>query len=501
MENGTKMSSSPGCNPSQGTKTSLTLTDLPIEILSHSLSFLPNRRPVRNAITSCSALHDAFKNKPSYIASCVLFNSMSDGVFEEACVVNNLKNESWKGAKAGIKAIHRAYNSRMIPGRDLTFENVKEMWKLHKAVVYFGRQIPRTLINENPVTSQKDYFYVTRLVRSRFQRALYRFSAYLDIMEKLRASPLHDHGGKSRPLTEAEKVEAPAVTSLSGLDDHRVLLAWHSHYCTVEIEQVSGICGLLINQIAPTFNDFLEHDVELGSRLHKYIVHPQQPRSMSPIALGLPFLHKFMTAPARTLQQDVIYPVLEHVEWNPRDISRIPFPSTDEALNAKVFETDARPGMWANEPLLECIIRTPFFKDPDKGPPLPWGYVFWDLNMLENAGFKNINMEDRINSDLDVTFPEGHFDREAPCPLERYGSNRATELLFFAQHEKHLMRKRGETGYFNFEAFCESVKDRLVSNMPGIPEGIMGGLLDVVPAEHGLNGLLEYMAAVLANET
>jgi hypothetical protein len=186
--------------------------------------------------------------------------------------------------------------------------------------------------------------------------------------------------------------------------------------------------------------------------------------------------------------------------------------------------------MWADEPLLECIIRTPFFEDPDKGPmsawsalsrfnvyfidedlwdenieyrslqPLPWGYVFWDLKMLENAGFKNIKMEDRINSDFGVTFPEGHFDREAPCPLERYGNNQATELLFLSHHQKHLMRKRGETGYFNFEAFCESVKDHLFSNMPGIPEGVMGGLLDVVPAEHGLNGLLQYMATVLVDE-
>lgn len=247
------MNPSTGCDSSQGTNTSLTLTDLPIEILSHSLSFLPNRRSVRNAITSCSALHDAFKNKPSYIASCVLFNSMSDGVFEEACVVNNLKKESWKGAKAGIRTIHRVYsNSRIIPRRDLTFENVKEMWKLHKAVLYFGRQIPRTLTNEHPVTNQENYFHVTPLVRSRFQRALYRFSAYLDIMEKLRASPLHDHGGKSRPLTEAEKNEASWTSGLSGLEDHRVLLAWHNHYSTVEIEQVSGICGLLINQVAPS---------------------------------------------------------------------------------------------------------------------------------------------------------------------------------------------------------------------------------------------------------
>jgi len=153
-----------------------------------------------------------------------------------------------------------------------------------------------------------------------------------------------------------------------------------------------------------------------------------------------------MTAPTRTLQQEVIHPVLEHVEWNPHGIPRIPFPSTDNALNAKIFETDAQAGMWADEPALECITRTPFFEDPDKGPvsawsalsrfnvyfidediwddnieyrslqPLPWGYVFWDLNMLENAGFKNISVEDRINSDFDVKFPQATLNERSIPP-------------------------------------------------------------------------------------
>ena len=106
MEDSTKMSSPTVCDSPRGNETTLTLAHLPIEVLAHSLSFLADRRSIRNAITSCSTLHDAFKNKPSYIASCLLFNSMSDGVFEEACVFNKLKSESWTGAKAGIEAIH-----------------------------------------------------------------------------------------------------------------------------------------------------------------------------------------------------------------------------------------------------------------------------------------------------------------------------------------------------------------------------------------------------------
>jgi hypothetical protein len=180
--------------------------------------------------------------------------------------------------------------------------------------------------------------------------------------------------------------------------------------------------------------------------------------------------------------------------------------------------------MWADEPIPEYIIRTPFFEDPDKGPvsawsalsrfkvyfidedlwdenieyeslyPLPWGYVFWDLNMLENAGFKNISVEDRINSDFGVTLPAGHIEREEYNPLQKYTSNQATELLYLSHHEKQLMRTRGENGYFNFEAFCESVKDHLFSNMHEIEEGTLCDALDIVSAQNGLKGLLGWAA-------
>lgn len=274
------------------------------------------------------------------------------------------------------------------------------------------------------------------------------------------------------------------------------------------------------------FNNFLEHDIELGSRLHKYTVDPQLPRSMSLIALGLPFLHKFMTAPTRTLQQEVIYPVIDHVEWNPRGNARIRFHTIDEALHADLLATEIAP-VWADMTEVECMIRNPFFEDPDNGPvsawsalsrynvyfvdedmieesialqslqPLSWGYVFWDLKMLENAGFKNIDAEDRLNVYFNVEIPLGHIEREEYNPLRKYASNQATELLYLSHHAKQLMRKRGETGYFNFEAFCESVQDRLFSKMRRIPEGIMCDLLEATPEELGLPGLLQHVALLM----
>ena len=122
---------------------------------------------------------------------------------------------------------------------------------MYNATEYFSCRIPHTIFEEHPISKQQNYFRATPAVRFRFQRALYRLSGELDIMGKLRASPLHDHGGKRRPITFAEANKSPYVVTLSDLEDHRVLRAFHSHYSAVEIEQLCSVCSLLINEVAP----------------------------------------------------------------------------------------------------------------------------------------------------------------------------------------------------------------------------------------------------------
>ena len=232
-----------------------------------------------------------------------------------------------------------------------------------------------------------------------------------------------------------------------------------------------------------------------------------------------------MTAQTQSLQREAMHPVVDQVEWATRGGARIPFPITDEALTTGTIGADLQTGFSTYVPT-PPVIRIPFTKDPDSGPerawfalgrhsdfeePFPphitntlkqlysWGYVFWDVQMLQDAGFENIHEEDRLASDPRFIIPPGYFERASYSPLGKYESNHAAEILLLSRHQKQVMRKRGLTGYFDFEAFRESLKGRLRSNLPWVPEGIMGQLLDGAPEDHGPIGLSGYVRFLMGD--
>ncbi|KAL4722944.1 hypothetical protein ACLX1H_010184 [Fusarium chlamydosporum] len=525
---------SSGISKEEEANTSVTLDKMPVEILSHILSFIPERSSLRAAITSCSALHDAFKENKAHIASSVLFNSMDEAVYQELSVIYNLRKEAWKGAKAGAKAIHHAYNGeRNIPKQDLTFHRVEKLWRIHKSVEYFAHRISTSLLRKHPVTKQKDHFAITPTVRSRFQRALYRLEAYLHIIRKLRSVPLYDYGGEMRSLTPEEQEEVHWVNDVMELEEYRVLLAFNNQYSVYESEQLSVICDLLVIEVAPcelppdrredttdnsylAFNYLLEHDIELGLRIKHYITGFGQQGHMNVIALGLSRLYKFMTCTSRAQQREVIQPVINRLNWNPTVGGTIKFPRTDEALITSIHKNLDVIDEWVNSKTPDYITRTPFFEDHDNGPlsawsaiglcnaftrpavhpvdlfrlqcrlrPVSWAYVFWDLKMLQASGFSNIDEDDRIKSGGFI-IPQDHPVREDWNPLGRYETNHATEYLFLARCEKSQLKKQGRTGYFDYADFRERNKENLISNYTNIPPGVMMAMMDSLPTEADL---------------
>jgi hypothetical protein len=226
---------------------------IPLDVLSYALSFIPDKASIRAVMLSGPKLYNAFKQREAYIASCILFNTMDEPVYREAIVTFNMKMAELKGLKAGIKAINRIYSSEQqrIYSQFLTFDRVKEMWRLHKAVEYFAERLPSSLIRKHPVVKHKNAFYITPTVRVRFQRALYRLDACLKITELMIASQLHDNHGENRAPTEGEHTEAHWVHCLKDLEEHRILKAFHSQYSAVEVEQLTSICGILVTEIAP----------------------------------------------------------------------------------------------------------------------------------------------------------------------------------------------------------------------------------------------------------
>ncbi|KAF4501583.1 hypothetical protein FAGAP_2225 [Fusarium agapanthi] len=493
---------------------------IPLEVLSYALSFIPDRASIRAAMLSGPKLYNAFKQRPAYIASCVLFNSMEEPVHREAIVTYNMKMAKWKGLKAGIKAINRVYSSEQqrIFSQFLTFDRVKQMWRLHKAVEYFAERLPSSLIQKHPVVKYKDAFSINTNVRVRFQRTLYRLDAFLKITKLMIASHLHDNHGKNRAPTEEEHKEAHWVHCLHELEEHRILKAFHSQYSAVEIEQLTSICGILVTEIAPSFNTFLERDIELGTQLPYYISHALCPGSMSLIAQGLPFLKDFLTAGSRIERAKVMRKINPPIDWNPHLPTRPPFPGNDEQLTCVVHDYEGAPGKWARMDTPGFIMRTPFIKDPDPGPenawhilsryaiflndfdgevtpyqPLPWGYVFWDIGMFDKAQFTNIRIEHHNESgfNLDASHPI-HATWQA---LAKWDSHMATDRLLMSCQEKVYLKNRGKTGYFNFDSWIMSAEVNMFQRLNSLPRGDLENALRHIETPELLQQFLITMEA------
>ncbi|KAM0191304.1 hypothetical protein ACHAPA_002185 [Fusarium lateritium] len=508
----------------------LALENMPIEVISHMLSFLPNKASIRAAMQSCSKLHNAFKNRQAYIASCILFNTMDESVYREVITTFNLKNKMWKGAKAGVEVVYQVYSSEerdAIHSRHLNFDRVKEMWRLHKSIEYFAHRIPTSLMRSHPVVKAHGAFSITPSVRARFQRALYRLDAFIKLLQTMIASFCYDNDGENREVDDDELEEAHWVHCLKQLEEHRIIKAFDCQYSAVEIAQMSSICGLLITEIAPTFNTFLEHDIVLGTQLPYYISNPMDPGSMSLIAQGIPFLYDFMTAGSRSLRCTIMEAIEPPIDWNPRLRTRPPFPGADEQLSCVIHEKEGEPGKWANMAVPDFIIRTPFIKDPDLGPEsawaalstyslflnpqdpdaiddfIPtqgpaWGYVFWDLEMLEKSGFVGITEEDRL--DEDFVIPEDHPFNLPWQPLAKYQTDEASNyLLLSCQCKKEIMAD-GTTGYFDFEKFkIEEDIEAIMDNVNDVRAQVLFGTFDGVSTPEEMTDLLLEMNLIVPN--
>ncbi|KAF9775490.1 hypothetical protein IL306_006407 [Fusarium sp. DS 682] len=492
----------------------------PLDVLSYALSFIPNKESIRAAILSGPKLYNAFKQRQAYIASCVLFNAMDEPVYQEAIVTFNMKMAEWKGQKAGVEAINRVYSceQRRIYSQFLTFDRVKEMWRLHKAVEYFAERLPSTLIQKHPVVKYNNAFSITSTVRVRFQRALYRLDAYVKIMELMIASQLDDNQGRNRSPNKQELKEAHWVHCLKDLVEHRILKAFHSQYSAVEVEQLSSICGLLVNEVAPSFNTFLERDIELGTQLPYYISHPLCPGSMSLVVQGLPFLKEFLTAGSRILRAKIIRKINPPIDWNPHLPTRPSFPGNDEQLTCVVHDYEGTPGKWAKMDTPDFIMRTPFVKDPDPGPEcawhilsrysmflnesngdihpfqsLPWGYVFWDIDMFEKAEFTHIRIEH--HNEFGFSLPRNHPINQHSNPLAKWNTNQATNRLLMSSQEKLYLKNQGQTGYFNFDSWILETEARLYQELDSIPRDELAEALSEVDTPEALQQFFQTMEA------
>ncbi|KAI8657864.1 hypothetical protein NCS57_01165900 [Fusarium keratoplasticum] len=189
------------------------LAKIPIEIISHTLSFLPDKKSLLNSILTCRDFNNAYNLRKTYIASSILIRPMHQSVYEEAVIFYHLTREQWHGARAGIQAIHRVFakertlDEEQLPvNQRMNMEGIKDMHFFHDNVEWWANRITTNLKRDHPVLMGDDSpFQLTPAVVNRFKRAIYRLYMYINVMDKAIASACADNGGHNHPIPEAER--------------------------------------------------------------------------------------------------------------------------------------------------------------------------------------------------------------------------------------------------------------------------------------------------------
>ncbi|KAJ4323648.1 hypothetical protein N0V84_004256 [Fusarium piperis] len=470
------------------------LVKIPIEIISYTLSFMPDKKSLLNTILTCRVLNNAYSQRKAYIMTSILFSHMHESVYQEAIVFHRIKREQWNGARAGVRAVHRAFDpdrtidqGQLPPHKRISLTEIELLHLFHEGVEWWANRIATNLKrNHSVLNTNPSPFVLTPDIMNRFKRAIYRLYMYIDILEKTIATGCADNGGFNRPVTDREREEANWCPLLDHLEEHRIQRAFYSHYSTAEIEQMMNICELIVTEIAPELNSYIQYDIELGSILPNFVDQPKF--GMPMVVQGLQFMRTFVTARSyyqrRRLMTDV-----NLADWIPEHTIRAQFPSQDEKLIYDILHC----GLGAddlkeleNEPDPLWVSRKPFYDDGDNGPQLawrkfnhhiglfggdnynsdlqcrPWGYVFWSQSMLEGAGFMATRDDGTVDLRPPIS-PYHRFYRPQPYAYARWRTCHAARWASLARHVKRYLRTMwGRYGWFNADEF---IADHLVRQL------------------------------------
>ncbi|RSL62600.1 hypothetical protein CEP54_005567 [Fusarium duplospermum] len=470
------------------TKSAL-LTTLPLELLPDILSFLPDKKSLLNAALTCHAFNNAYNSRKTYIASSVLFSRMHESVYQEAVVFYRLVREDWYGAEAGVQAIHnvfamdRTLDEERIPFDDrMTMEDIQAMHLFHDDVEWWVKRITTNLKRDHPILEADDSpFQLTPAVFNRFKRAIYRLYMYIDFTEKGFASSCASNGRYNRLVSpyEQDGLDENRRYSLGWLEEYRLDRAFCAQYSTAEIEQMINVYELLIAEVSirkslclkkvDSYNTdkssaIIEDGFEIGTlmRTHTNLPNPGMPM----VIQGLGFLREFVNARTYTERLNLMCLVNSN-DWRPHVSFRARFPTVDMQLVCDIHRSGLSSEdlkRFANEPDPLWLSRVPFYDDGDVGPQWawrkfgrhaakfggepyhtsrvarPWGYVFWDCQMLEAANLIRLN-EDATRDLMPIIDPR-HQIYKPWFRFREWHSPAARQMIALTSYVRAVLQAR-----------------------------------------------------------
>ncbi|KAI8658824.1 hypothetical protein NCS55_01160400 [Fusarium keratoplasticum] len=248
-----------------------------------------------------------------------------------------------------------------------------------------------------------------------------------------------------------------------------------------------NVCELLVAEMAPSINRFIDQDIELGALMPAYV--DCEAAGMPMVVQGLGLMRDFINA--RTYNQR--YTLMQTVnsdDWRPERSVRARFPLGDLQLFYDYHHCGLTPEdlkELVNEPDPLWVSRVPFHDDGDIGPQWawrkfnarsalfggefyqtahvarPWGYVFWDHRMLEAGGLIRLNED--ATRDLMPTVDPRHRIYTLWCPFLIWRTVEACRKIRLAYYVKAALRTWGRTGWFDADRFPP---DYLVDQLMGL---------------------------------
>ncbi|KAI1821967.1 hypothetical protein F4861DRAFT_516555 [Xylaria intraflava] len=415
---------------------------LPLELLQRLLTHL-DIKTLRNAALSCRIFFNAFKSAEAIITGQALLRQINYEVLPEAILVD----KSW-----GLNANYQyeidpdfTYLNEIAISKALAFtESLKHRepaptrWKLvdalrlaefHGKVSYLASQAAHQALEKQPrllPAGESPVGVPTCEEMCRFERALYRFQLYCNVVH-------------------------PAFLSEGFLPRN----LYFEYFAPWEIEQLACIHEHLVRVVSKPFNEVVDHDVLWGGWSVSYISEHPSRHAEGILSKGI----------------ERIYDLLHAVDYTQRHALLVIDDGDDEddrPLCAYQFLADSLE--WFVNPLVSlpemdehdvAIVRgSPFYEDPDPGPAsmwewvyrnsdqstwvadpgmLPqrrWAFPFWDRSRLEAAG---------LLEDPEIPVPPCSDDPE----LKQYKEHERINQLAYSYTVRRFICELGGTGFYD----------------------------------------------------
>ncbi|KAJ8125610.1 hypothetical protein O1611_g8029 [Lasiodiplodia mahajangana] len=401
---------------------------IPVELLQKILAYL-DLKSLGNAVLICRGFWDTFKSAEEVITTEILLRQIDYDVLPEAILVNMTWNLGIPSISKGIE-FAKNLRHRQLPTTKWRLATALPIANFHKKVRYLAYQAAFEALERQPRLARESSM-PTRNEMRRFERALYRFQLYCNVVGRWslpEQTELHDVFFKYFATWENEQ-----------------LACVHEHFVRI-----------VSLQRLEAFNFLVQHDISWGYLRIPYIDGHWSHYAQGILSRGLESIYQLSKAEN--------YYECRHLLGRGGDKNGVPFCvrgflsyGLQVGANSRI-PPQVRLSQMSEEDKAGVCAK-PFYEDPDPGPAAMWRWVyrdaegklvadpgminhrgwafpFWDLSRLQTAG---------LLGDPEIPGPLAPGD----LGMERWRALENLNSLEESRRRRRQIRICGGTGFYD----------------------------------------------------